>query len=82
MKEVAAGMDFHRMDFSVRHSFCTTLQRNACIRFDRPEGQPMRRFLRKLWRDDRGYVPVMEWMLVASILTLGVIAAQLAVHMP
>ncbi|HEY7330045.1 MAG TPA: hypothetical protein VH592_20585 [Gemmataceae bacterium] len=42
----------------------------------------MRRFLRKLWRDDRGYVPVMEWMLVASILTLGVIAAQLAVHMP
>jgi hypothetical protein len=42
----------------------------------------MRKLLQHLWRDDRGYVPVMEWMLVASILTLGVIAAQVAMHTP
>jgi hypothetical protein len=42
----------------------------------------MRKLLRDLWRDDRGYVPVMEWMLVASILTLGAIAAQLVIHTP
>jgi Flp pilus assembly pilin Flp len=39
-------------------------------------------FLEEFWRDDRGCVPAMEWMLVASILTLGVIAAQLVVHTP
>jgi hypothetical protein len=38
----------------------------------------MRKRLRAFWHDDRGYVPVMEWMLVASILTLGALAAQLA----
>lgn len=40
----------------------------------------MRRMLGAFWRDDRGYVPAMEWMLVASILTLGYVAALLAIH--
>ncbi len=40
----------------------------------------MRKFLRTLWRDDRGYVPVMEWMLVASILTLGAFVTLLVLH--
>jgi Flp pilus assembly pilin Flp len=47
-----------------------------------PGGQPMGKLLAEFWRDDRGCVPMMEWMLVASILTLGVIAAQLAVRTP
>jgi hypothetical protein len=42
----------------------------------------MPKLLREFWRDDRGYVPVTEWMLVASILTLGAIAVQLAMHAP
>jgi Flp pilus assembly pilin Flp len=33
--------------------------------------------LQKFWRDERGYVPVTEWMLVASLLTLGIIATLL-----
>lgn len=32
------------------------------------------------WRDERGFVPATEWMLVASILTLGTIAAMLSSH--
>jgi Flp pilus assembly pilin Flp len=39
-------------------------------------------FLEKLWRDERGCVPATEWMLVASILTLGAIAGLLALHHP
>lgn len=31
--------------------------------------------LMKFYRDDRGCVPATEWMLVASILTLGTLAA-------
>lgn len=40
----------------------------------------MQKLLREFWCDERGYVPVTEWMLVASILSLGVIAARLAIH--
>lgn len=40
----------------------------------------MRKSLKRFWRDERGYVPAMEWMLVASILTLGVIAAQMIMY--
>jgi hypothetical protein len=40
----------------------------------------MRTLLRKLWRDDRGYVLAIEWIYVSSILTLGAIAAMLAVQ--
>jgi hypothetical protein len=40
----------------------------------------MRKLLRQLWRDDRGYVLVMEWVFVASILTLGTIAGMLAMQ--
>jgi hypothetical protein len=37
----------------------------------------------RFWRDDRGCVPASEWMLVASILTLGTLAAILTtMHMP
>lgn len=36
--------------------------------------------LAKFWRDERGYVPATEWMLVASILTLGTIAAVWTSH--
>jgi Flp pilus assembly pilin Flp len=42
----------------------------------------MRKLLRDFWRDERGYVPATEWMLVASILTLGAIAVQMAMHTP
>jgi hypothetical protein len=38
----------------------------------------MRKLLRKLWRDDRGYVLAMEWIYVSSILTLGTVAALVA----
>lgn len=31
----------------------------------------------EFWRDERGFVPVTEWMLVASLLTLGVLATLL-----
>ncbi len=34
----------------------------------------------KFWGDERGSVPATEWMLVASILTLGVVAATLFWH--
>lgn len=34
----------------------------------------------KFWRDERGYVAATEWMLAASILTLGTLAAFLALH--
>lgn len=40
----------------------------------------MRTRLLKLWRDDSGCVPATEWMLVATILTLGLLAATLALH--
>lgn len=33
--------------------------------------------LQKFWQDERGYVPVTEWMFVASLLTLGIIATLL-----
>ena len=42
----------------------------------------MWKLLEDFWRDERGCVPMMEWMLVASILTLGVVAAQLVTHRP
>lgn len=42
----------------------------------------MQKLLREFWCDERGYVPVTEWMLVASILTLGAIATQLVTHRP
>lgn len=40
----------------------------------------MGKLLEKFWRDERGYVPATEWMLAASILTLGSIAALLALR--
>lgn len=40
----------------------------------------MRKLLRQLWRDDRGCVLVIEWVFVASILTLGTIAGMLAMQ--
>jgi hypothetical protein len=40
----------------------------------------MQHYLRRLWREDDGYILAMEWMLVASILTLGAIAGMLALH--
>ena len=40
----------------------------------------MRKFLGELWHDDSGCVPAMEWMLVATILTLGVVVGTLAMH--
>ncbi len=42
----------------------------------------MGKVLGEFWRDERGYVPAMEWMLVASILTLGAIAAQVIMQTP
>jgi len=42
----------------------------------------MGKLLGEFWRDDRGYVPAMEWILVASILTLGVIAARVVIQTP
>lgn len=42
----------------------------------------MRTFLGKLWREEGGCVPATEWMLVASILTLGAIAGLVALHHP
>jgi Flp pilus assembly pilin Flp len=42
----------------------------------------MRKLLREFWRDERGYVPMMEWALVASILTLGTFATLLAMRTP
>jgi hypothetical protein len=42
----------------------------------------MGKLLSDFWRDDRGYVPAMEWILVASILTLGAIAAQVVIRTP
>ena len=42
--------------------------------------QPMRKTFGIFWYDDRGYVAVMEWMLVASILSLGAIATLLVRH--
>jgi hypothetical protein len=44
------------------------------------EGQGMLDLLAKFWRDDRGFVPATEWMLVTSILTLGTIAAMWSIH--
>ena len=40
----------------------------------------MRKLLCDLWRDESGCVPAMEWMLVASILTLGIVVGALALH--
>ncbi len=40
----------------------------------------MQKLLGDFWREERGCVPAMEWMLVASILTLGALAALLAMH--
>lgn len=40
----------------------------------------MRKRIEKFWRDERGYVPATEWMLAATILTLGSLAALLALH--
>jgi hypothetical protein len=40
----------------------------------------MLKLLARFWRDDRGCVPATEWMLVASILTLGTIGVLLATH--
>jgi hypothetical protein len=40
----------------------------------------MLNLLAQLWRDDRGCVPATEWMLVASILTLGTIGVFLTMH--
>ena len=40
----------------------------------------MRKLIRQFWHDDRGYVLATEWMLVASILTLGAIAGMLALR--
>ncbi|HTU91720.1 MAG TPA: hypothetical protein VMF69_16675 [Gemmataceae bacterium] len=42
----------------------------------------MRKLLRKFWCDERGYMPVTEWMLVASILSLGSLAVLLALYAP
>ncbi len=40
----------------------------------------MGKLFAKFWRDERGYVPASEWMLAATILTLGSIAALLALR--
>jgi hypothetical protein len=40
----------------------------------------MWKLLCEFQRDERGCVPAMEWVLVASILTLGVMAAMLAMQ--
>ena len=40
----------------------------------------MRKLLCDLWRDENGCVPAMEWMMVASILTLGIVVSALALH--
>ncbi len=37
----------------------------------------MRELLRKFWRSEDGFVLAMEWIYVASILTLGTIAGML-----
>jgi hypothetical protein len=55
-------------------------QKRENHRFNRSEDQPMGKLLGSFWRDDRGYVPVMEWMLVASILSLGAYAALLVMQ--
>jgi Flp pilus assembly pilin Flp len=44
------------------------------------EDQQMSKLLAQLWRDERGCVPATEWMLVASILTLGTIGVLLTMH--
>jgi Flp pilus assembly pilin Flp len=49
--------------------------------FDRPKGdQRMLKQLANFLRDDRGCVPATEWMLVASILTLGTIGVLMTLH--
>jgi len=40
----------------------------------------MRELLWNFWRDERGCVLAMEWVFVASILTLGAIAGLLVMH--
>jgi hypothetical protein len=40
----------------------------------------MLKLLAKFLQDDRGCVPATEWMLVASILTLGTIGLLLTMH--
>lgn len=40
----------------------------------------MRKQIEIFWRDERGYMPATEWMLAATILTLGSLAALLAMH--
>jgi hypothetical protein len=40
----------------------------------------MRTLWAKFWRDDSGCIPATEWMLVASILTMGLLMATLALH--
>ncbi len=40
----------------------------------------MRKILGRFWRNERGCVPATEWMIVASLLTLGSIAGLLAMQ--
>jgi Flp pilus assembly pilin Flp len=40
----------------------------------------MRKYLSKFWRDERGYVLAMEWIFVASLLSLGALAGMMALH--
>ena len=47
------------------------------VAFDRREDEPMPKLMQNFWHDERGYVLATEWMLVASLLTLGIIATLL-----
>jgi hypothetical protein len=40
----------------------------------------MRKYLSKFWHDESGYVLAMEWIFVASLLSLGALAGMLALH--
>lgn len=40
----------------------------------------MRKILENFWRDQRGCVPATDWMIVASLLTLGSLAGLLAMQ--
>jgi hypothetical protein len=71
------------LGFSLRHGFCITSNRSTRVTdWIAGEEQQMGKLLSEFWRDDRGYVPAMEWILVASILTLGAIAAQVVIRTP
>ncbi len=71
------------LSLASRHGFCITSNRSARV-FDLIAGeeQQMGKLLGEFWRDDRGCVPAMEWILVASILTLGAIAVQVIIQTP